>query len=62
MNPDELPDFEYHPHMDVMRTIYDGRELRPLANREGANDLLAKPSRFGDTLRYRDGTVGEVKR
>lgn len=34
---------------------YHCPELRPFANRRGANDALAMPSRFGDRLRWRDG-------
>ena len=37
--------------------VYDGAELGPYANRPGANQALQLPSRFGDQLRYRDGTV-----
>lgn len=42
------------------RGLYDGAELREYQGRPGAMDCFDLPSRMGDRLFYRDGTVGEV--
>jgi hypothetical protein len=41
-------------------SFYQGLELAPYDGRPGCNQALALPSRMGDELRYRDGTVKEL--
>jgi hypothetical protein len=45
---------------DIMETTYDGAELKLSAVRLGADDHMKFPSRNGNELRYRDGTVEEL--
>lgn len=41
--------------------LYTGAELSPRADRPGATDALALPSRMGRHLHYRDGSIGSVE-
>jgi hypothetical protein len=45
---------------DIMGTTYDGAELKLSAVRLGADDHIKFPSRNGNELRYRNGTVEEL--
>jgi hypothetical protein len=56
--------YKQHGSARTMRLSYDsfyqGLELSPYDGRPGCNQALALPSRMGDELRYRDGTVKEL--
>lgn len=41
--------------------VYKGLELAPYEGRPGCNQALALPSRMGNELRYRDGTIKIIK-
>lgn len=45
---------------ELIRTTYDGKELKVAAVRLGADDHMRFPSRVGNALRYRDGRVEEM--
>jgi hypothetical protein len=42
---------------DLVKTTYDGAELRNMVTRPGAQDFLNYPSRRFNQLHYRDGRV-----
>jgi hypothetical protein len=44
-----------------IRSIASAADLAPPAQRPGAQDALAHPSRIGDRLHYRDGRVTDLQ-
>jgi hypothetical protein len=42
---------------ELIRTVYEGKELQAAAVRVGADDHMRFPSRVGNRLHYRDGQV-----
>lgn len=42
------------------QALYDYAELRPFAGRPGCNDHMAYPSRMGNTLFFKDGSVRDA--
>ena len=41
-------------------SFYEAMELAPREGRPGCNQALTLPSRMGNELRYRDGTVKQL--
>jgi hypothetical protein len=46
-----------HHKQDLIKTTYDGAELRHMVTRPNAQDFLKYPSRRFNQLHYRDGRV-----